>query len=330
MSEKVNKIIIGCSTYGSLPRANGFIKSFWQNLDPGFNVTLVCCDDGTPDLQALKERRASCQKLNCVLIENGDNKGISATWNTLAGYDLEADLVVIYNDDIRFTAPGWLTRLAYFFEHNEQLGTVGLPLIHDDGYKDNDPRWWNPPGLVGAATGCDFAIRPSILFSVENPDGSKGFWNDLVSFHEEIHLGFKLAEKGYLSYMLPFPPCHHQGGATFSTNDELVWRKPSDYLPMDIFLKYVRQTRWYVPQYEEKYTNGIVDRMSYSRLMFARYWGILDEVEAGRGEQEIKGEMVSLLNEPQKPGHNRTVSPWPPREICWLDRDGKEHKQLIS
>ena len=327
--DKIKKITVGVLTYGSLPRSDGFIKSFWQNLDPILDVKLVCCDDGTPDLQALKERRAFCQKSNCVLVEHEENKGISAGWNTLASYDSDADLVVIFNDDIRFTTPGWLARLVYFFEHNEQVGTVGLPLIHEEGYKDNDPRWWNPAGLVGAATGCDFAVRPGILFSIENPDGSKGYWNDLISFHEEIHLGFKLAEKQFYSWMLPWPPCSHQGGATFSTNEELVWRKPSNYLPMDIFLKYVRQTRWYVPQYEEKYATGVVDRMSFSRLMLAKYWGLLEEIEAGNRMQNIKGEQVDILNEPQKPIHDRLISPRPPCMIKWLDRDGTQKEAEI-
>jgi len=324
MGNKIKKIVVGVSTYGTLPRVDGFVKSFWQNLDPmAANISLVCCDDGTPNIQALRERRTFCQKSNCAFIEHGDNKGISAAWNTLASYDPEADLVLIFNDDIRFITPGWLTRIIHFFENNDQIGMVGLSLIHDDGYKDKEDRWWSPPGLVGAATGCDFAIRPNVLFSVENPDNSKGFWVDLVSFHEEIHLGFKLAEKGFLSYMLPFPPCYHQGGATFSMNDELVWRKPSEYLPMETFLKYVRQTKWYIPAYEEKYKTGVVDRMSYSRLMFSKYWGILDEVDQGNFIKEIKGEQVVILNEPQKPVHNRCVDVWPKRIIKWIDRDGK-------
>lgn len=328
--DKIKKIIVGVLTYGSLPRCDGFIKSCWQNLDPGFDVTLVCCDDGTPDLQALKERRAFCQKSNCVLVEHGENRGIPAGWNTLADYDPEADLAVIFNDDIRFTTSGWLTRLVYFFEHNEQVGTVGLPLIHDDGYKDSDPRWWNPPGLVGAAVGCAFAVKPKDLFSIENFDGSKGYAVSLLSFHEEIMAGFELAKKGLLSYMLPFPPLSHQGGATFSTNPELVWRVPCEHLSVDEFLKYARQSRWYIKDYEPQYAGGKVDRMTYSRILFAKVYGILDEVEAGKRIQEIKGEQVDILDEPTKFVHRKVVDVWPPREISWLDRDGRERKEVIG
>ena len=98
---------------------------------------------------------------------------------------------------------------------------------------------------------------------------------------------------------------------------------------MDIFLKYVRQTRWYVPQYEEKYATGIVDRMSYSRLMLAKYWGLLEEIEAGNRIQDIKGEQVDILNEPQKPIHDRLISSRPPHMIKWLDRDGTQKEAEI-
>lgn len=321
----ISKIIIGISTYGPIPRAERLIQSIFSNLEPPYNPIIVCGDDTAPD--QIGDRRKFCGRWNVTLLEGGYIRGIPATWNKLANFDPAADLLVIFSDGVRVIMPGWISRLVYFFDNNENVGTVGLPLVHrggekDEGYIDSDDRWWGNVGLVGAAVGCAFAARPKDLLSVKNPDGTEGFWEDLAAFHEEIHMGFKLAEKGLLSYMLPWPPVSYQGGMAFSMHDELVWRKPSDYLPMDVFLKYARQTRWYVPQYEEKYTSGTVDRMSYSRIMLAKYWGLLEEIEAGNRIQEIKGEQVDILNEPQKPVHHRVVDKWPSRAIKWLDRDG--------
>ena len=330
----ISKIVIGITTYGPIPRAERLIQSIFSNLEPQHNPRIVCGDD-TPVTQ-IRERRKFCEKWNVTLLEGGQITGIPATWNKLARFDQEADLIIIFSDGIRVIMPGWINRLVYFFDNNENVGTVGLPLLHrsddgkEDGYKDNDQRWHNPVGLVGAAVGCAFAARPKDLLSIENPDGTRGFWEDLISFHEEIHMGFKLAEKGLLSYMLPWPPVSYRGGMAFSTHDELVWRQQiSNYLPMDQFLKYVRQTRWYVPSYEEKYANGIVDKMSYSRIMLAKYWGLLEEIEAGNRIQEIKGEQVDILNEPQKFVHPLVVDKWPSRQIKWLNRDGKEEEALI-
>lgn len=331
----ISKIVIGISTYGPIPRAERLIQGIFSNLDPQYDPTVVLCDDGTPADQ-IRDRRVFCSKWNVTLLENGLNLGIPAVWNKLAKFDKDADLLIIFSDGIRIIMPGWITRICYFFQNNENVGTVGFPLLHrgeggeEDGYKDGDKRWHNPVGLVGAAVGCAFAVRPKDLLSIENPDGSKGFWEDLISFHEEIHMGFKLAEKGLLSYMLPWPPVSYRGGMAFSTHDELIWRNQlSSYLPIDQFLKYVRQVQWYVPGYEERYAKGIVDRMSYSRIMFSKYWGILDEIERDNRIMEIKGKQVDILDEPQKPVHNRVVDKWPPRLIKWLSRDGKEEEALI-
>lgn len=327
-------IVIGISTYGPIPRAESLIKSIYSNLEPSYVTKIVCCDDGT-EVKYIKERRQFCQLWNVTLLENMYNIGIPATWNRLAKFDSEADILIIFSDGVRAIMPGWITRLVHFLENNENVGTVGLPLLHrnDDiggGFKDDDSRWLDNPGLVGSAVGCVFAVRPKVLFSIENPDGSVGYWEDLISFHEEIHMGFKLAERGLLSYMLPWPPMSYLGGMAFSAHNELVWRKPSSYLSMEEFLKYVRQTKWYVKDYEPKYSEGVVDRMAYSRLMFSKYWGVLDEVEAGRRIQEIKGEQVDLLNEPQKFVHHLCVDPWPTRKIRWLDRAGTPQEKEIG
>ena len=279
-------------------------------------------DDGTPDKIAARETEAACKRWNFEYVRHEQNRGISAAWNTILQHKADADICVIFNNDIRFLTPGWLTRLKHFFLNNEQIGTVGLPLVDEPGFYDADPRWDNPPGRVGAATGCDFAVRPKDALSIVNPDGSRGYWESLISFHEEVHLGFELADRGLLSVMLPWPPTKHAGGQSFQANPELVWRAPCDYVPMDMFLKYVRQSKWYIPQYEEQYAENKVDRMSYSRVMAAKAWGVL-EMHEEKEVWEIKGEQVRVLDEPQKVRHVAVVDKWPLRTVRWLDRQGQ-------
>lgn len=325
------KIIVGVSTYGTFPRVNRFIRSYWGNTEKLDNHELihVCCDDGTPDLTAVREREKFCKAWNFNFIRNEKNLGIPATWNNLASFDPDADLAVILNDDVTPLTAGWLTRLVHFFENNEKIGTVGLPLVNEGRFNDHDSRWLGNPGRVGAAVGCAFAVRPKDLFLIKNPDNSMGYWSDLIAFHEEVHLGFKLSEQGLLSIMLPWPPLWHQGGQTFAANPELSWRDPSDYLPMEEFLEWARQSRWYYSDFEKEYETGIADRMGYSRTMFSKYWGILDECRAGRMMQEIKGEIVNILDEPQKFVHPKVVDIWPPRMVKWLDKAGKEQETEV-
>lgn len=321
------KIIVGASTYGPLPRVNMWIKTLWSNMEEmkDHDVHVMVCDDGTQDSKVVRDRANFCRSWNVRFLHNEKNLGIPATWNRLCQSVPDADLAIIHNDDIRCLIPGWLTRVTHFFEHNENIGTVGFPLVNQPAFVDMDARWWDQPGRVGCAVGAAFAVRPSDVFSVKNVDGSSGYWEDLLAFHEELEMGFCLAQQGKLSVMLPWPPFYHQGGATFAANEELIWRDPSPYLPMDEFLKYNRMMPFYVETYEERYKGGKVDRMSYSRIMFAKKWGILKEVEEGRRIQKIKDEdAVDVLAEPQKFVHARVVDSNPPRKIVWMDRDGKE------
>ncbi len=322
---KIQSVTVAASTYGSLPRVNRWIQSVWNNLEPDITPKVIVIDDGTPDGEAVKKRAKYCQDFRVKFFRNEKNLGIPATWNRIFR-EAQTDLVVCFNDDIRLLAPGWLSRLIYVFEHNENIGGVGLPLVDEPGFSDDDPRWDGGVGRVGAAVGCSFAMRPDVLFRVENSNKVNGFWETLKSFHEEIHCGFRLAELGYDSVMLPWPPCHHQGGATFQASPELVWMDPDPYLPMDQFLRYVRALPWHIPQYEEAYAQGRVDRMSFSRAMFAKFWGILEMEPL----QEIPGEgTVNIWNEPQRWIHYRVVTPRPKRDLRWLDRGGQERTSTI-
>lgn len=206
------KIIIGCSTYGTLPRVNGFIRSYWGNLEiTKHELTNVVIDDGTPDIVAVREREQFCRQRSFNFVRNEQNLGIPATWNKIASFIPDADLAIIFNDNISFLAPGWLTRVVYFFENNEKIGVIGFPILHETGFHSDDPRWDNLPERIEGEIRDVFVIRPSILFSIENIDGNRGFSNDLISHNEECQISFQLAEMGYVSYQLPWPPfCHFE------------------------------------------------------------------------------------------------------------------------
>ena len=325
---KIKQVTIAASTYGVLPRCFGWIQSVWNNLESELNVQLLVVDDGTPNEVAVRTRAEYCKRFNTQFLHNEKNLGIPATWNRIfrTGQENGSDLVVCFNDDIRMLAPGWLPRLMYVFENNDNIGGVGLPLVNEPGFKSDDPRWEGQPGRVGAAVGAAFALRPSALFEITNPDNDNGFWISLRSFHEEVHCGFRLSELGYDSFMLPWPPCYHQGGATFQANEELIWMDLPDYITMDEFLNYARALPFYVPQYEEKYAQGVVDRMMGSRCMFTKYWGLLNEP---RMHTLSDGETVDAWASPQRIAHDRIVTPKPKREIKWLDRDGTERISTI-
>lgn len=328
---------IGISTYGPIPRAESLIRSLKQYLDEEYRNNpphIILCDDGTPK-NLLGPRKLFCEREGVKLILHGENRGIPAVWNTLcknAPPDTKA--ILILSDGVRFIMPGWLTALAYFLEHNPNIGTVGLPLLHrniDNGTFDpNDGRWDAPAGRVGCAVGACFAFRLNLPGFIVNPGGTIGFWEDLRSFHEEVTFGFRLAQIGYVSYMIPWPPVSYLGGMAFSAHPELTWCPLSSYLTMGEFLEYARASAWYVPEYEKQYAQGTVDRMMMSRAMFCKYWGNLAAAKQGGRMQVIKGQETDILDMPQVYAHEKTVSPLPPSRIVWLNQHGQECSAWLS
>lgn len=321
---KIKSVTIGISTYGPLPRSQFLIRSIKQNMQDkgGYDVKIVLCDDGT-DQYLLPDRRRFCKAEGVTLLEQETNSGIPRVWNRITQENLASEAIIIFSDGIRILMSGWLSRLIFFLENNENIGMVGLPHIPDPSlYDASEARYDLPPGRVGASVGCSFAYLTDKWKLVKNQDGSVGFFEDYVSFHEEIDFGFKLAQLGYSSWMLSEIPSYYRGGMAFGAHPELIWREPSPYLPVDEFLFWVRQSKFFVPQYEESYKQNQVDRMSYSRIYFAKIWGALDECRAGRRHQQIKDEMVDVLDESPKLVHARLIDTFPPQEVRYLDRQG--------
>lgn len=334
---KIENVTIGISTFGPYPRAHYLIDSIRRNMtDKGdLNVNILLCDDGTPAGQ-LDDRRRFCQAMDkkmrnemgvgVRLLEHGVNKGIPTVWNSIIAESPEAQAIVIFSDGVRIMMSGWLNHMISFLDLNEDIGTVGIPHVPDPNlYNPNEERWDGVVGKVGAATGNSFAFRPEVIKKIKNVDGSVGYWEDLLSFHEEIHGSLILSQMGYLSAMLPAFPSYYRGGLAFAAHPELIWRGDSPYLSGEEFVFWMKQSKWFVPQYMEYYNNNMYDKMGFSRIMFCKYWGILEECKAGRRYQAIKGEEnVDILDDPPKFVHPQVVDTIPPRTVKWIDRHGVE------
>lgn len=321
-----SKVLIGLTTYGPIPRAQHCIETIkaTTNIErrEGLDFQIAIADDTIGGGYDNMDRRMYCKRENVTLLEGNTIGGIPAAWNKLIkfGKEQKCDIITIVSDGIRFMVDGWLKRMVWFLQNNENIGTVGTPTVGDPkDYYPNQDRWMGVPGRVGASVGCSFSERIDIIEKLVNPDGSIGYWEDLLSFHEEIHAGLTLSGMGYLSYMLPFPPSYYRGGMAFGTHPELIWRRPSPYLPVEDFIKYHRMCELHVKEFEPLYEKGQVDKMSYSRIMACKAWGILNEVDAGRQIQNFKGEEVDIIKDSPKFYHARTVDIHPLRIIKYLD-----------
>lgn len=319
------KVGLGIPTYNSTERAYELLMSIFTFTDPNDleNVRMVVLDDGTPNRQVRKELREKIESIGSVdFIQHEKNEGIPKSWNDLTNHFDDIDYMVLFNDDIKICNPHWLKTAIYFLHQNENAGSVGWPLIqvNPETEMPNDihceKTWGERPGRVGSPVGCSFAFKKDLFKKIINPDSSVGFWRDLKSFHEEIHFSFKINEMGFSAWMLNWPPCEHWGSRTFAENPELTWMKFNEkYGTKEEFLGVIEKSK-IVDEYHKiligkSLQENKVDRMSWSRFVFAKYWGVLESYD--NPCQKVHDKVVSKI----------------PQSIKWLDKDLKEKEEIL-
>jgi len=313
------KVAIGVPTYNDNERIRELFTTLYMYTDfPEDQYELVMLDDGTQDKTKVEGLRELSKDFGIPLIENQKNEGIPYSWNRLTE-QYDAEYVIIFNDDIQFKDSKWLHNFVYFMDNNPHAGAAGFPLVHIDPVTGNRnlnidlPNEDVNPGRVGSPVGCAFGFRKALWEKIKQPDGSTGFWEALVSFHEELDFGFEIAKAGYGAYMLPTPSVEHWGSMTFSKNAELSVRTIIDYIPKWEYLEIVKNgTGKLSLPFEQHYSIAEKDkafRMDYSRVMFAKKWDCEDKWKY-----------------PQEKVHREYVDTLPKVLVKWLDKEGKERE----
>jgi GT2 family glycosyltransferase len=317
------KVSIGVPTYNDNQRIRDLFTTLVMYTDfPEDQYKLVMLDDGTQDKTKVEGLRELSEEFGIPLIENQKNEGIPYSWNRLTEYH-EAEYVIIFNDDIQFKDSKWLRNFVYFMDNNQHAGAAGFPLVHIDPVTGNRnmnidlPDENVNPGRVGSPVGCAFGFRQALWKQIKQPDGSTGFWEALVSFHEELDFGFEIAKLGFGCYMLPTPSVEHWGSMTFSKNAELSVRKIIEYLPREEYLDIMRRgiERLALPYKEHARAANEQDlayRMDYSRVMFAKKWNSEDK-----------------WRYPQEQVHRQYVDTLPKVNVKWIDRENEECEVLM-
>jgi len=230
---------VGITTYGGGLRLRWLLKSI--ALRPPYPDEIVVVDDGSPLVQMTRDAvEEFVGKLPVTLIEHGQNRGISAGWNT-ATRATKADAVILINDDV-IVSSGWMEPLAYVLEHSPLVGAVGqswhaflgddvdklLESEHsDEAVIPRDPMSKAPvperrtlyedthPGRVMAPTGQLFGFRRSDF------DAIGGFDENYKSFYEESCFSTSMAKMGKIGLQTTWPFCWHMWSATFGASPEL-------------------------------------------------------------------------------------------------------------
>lgn len=304
------KTTIGISTYNGSQRVKRLLYSIFAFTADLTDAKIVVVDDGTPYEDNVKDLSSICNQFGVTFLRHTQNMGIATSWNTLARFFGDSDIIVLFNDDVQICNPTWLKHIKYFFEKNEKIGHVSLGIFHRDpktGLPKESYPWPNvdaKPEFSWTPGGQAFAFTRIAYSDIEN-----GFWEKLFSFYEETNFGYELAYKGYSSYLLSFPLVEHWGSQTFNLNKELAYTFPLPELPMEKYRELLK-SRFSNEKIEP--LPGFVFRMEFSRVLFALKWGCTDIWDKPQDEMEFR-----LHDKVQK------------RTIKWLDKDGNEREELI-
>lgn len=309
MKEKT-KIAICAPTYKDHERIENLLSSIFA-FTPQEELKeckFVIVDDGTPGGNV--GLREVCEKFGIPLVEHDKNYGIPKAWNTLSQY-YDSQIIILLNDDIQVSDPNWLKCMMYFLENNDKIGAVGWPLIHinpNTGQPNPQmppPNYDTTPGRVGAPVGCSFSMKKEVYNLVPG-----GFPESIISFYEEIWMGFELAKRGYSSFMIPAPAMEHWGSQTFGKNPELSITKPD---PKVLSIEKYKEimSKKYPPERIEP-VPGYVYRMDIARVIFGLHF-----------------ECEDLVEQPQVEVHHRLVDTLPKQKIKWLDKNLNPQEQEL-
>lgn len=206
---------------------------------------IIVYNDGSTLAGVDEEAKTFCSANNIRYFSSDINKGVAWSWNALCGAS-NSEIIVMLNDDLRCGSEDWIKPLLFLFSKNDRLGIVywcqrlvdpstGLPQRLTPDSARLLARRPQQPVLRHNFCGAFFAFRKSIWQSVQQPDGSIGFWNDLISYGEEFDLSAEALAREYFILQLPFV-WDHLHSQTFKSNPDKKLRKTlSPYLTLEEF-----------------------------------------------------------------------------------------------
>lgn len=292
------KIVIGSSVYNNTNNIKNLIYSILAITDyPNEEYAIVVCDDGSSNQMMVDDLERFCRSLGIPLIRNGVNRGVPYSWNRLTEY-YDCDYMVILNDDTRVIDKNWLRYITYFFQNNPKAGIVDWRenIIGSNGefIKSTTSHHGESPRVKLKSSGPFFALRKEIWKQISQPDGSTGFWEDLLAYREEKDIAAEFYQRGFYVFQLPFYMEHFKS-QTFQHNPEIRIRKQySTFLSEDEYFKqYLSYARLNNESYWKNQTsiqkrfvhflahlrfsplkrlNEAPTKLEYSRAMFAKKW----------------------------------------------------------
>jgi GT2 family glycosyltransferase len=270
------KIAIGSSAYNNSNNIKNLVCSILAVTDfPREEYAIVACDDGSENQTMVNELEQFLSTLSVPLIRNEVNRGVPYSWNQLTKY-YNCEYMIILNDDTRVIDKNWLKYITYFLDKNPKAGIVDWRenIISESGeiIKCTTSNHGKNPRVKLKPSGPFFAFRKNVWQQIKQPDGSIGFWEDLLAYREEKDIAAEFYQRGFYVFQLPFYMEHFKS-KTFQRNPESRLRKQfSPFLPEhEYFGEYLRYAQ--LEKLNSSQDNNIKKKLNEFLLSFKKMGG---------------------------------------------------------
>ena len=214
------------------------LKATIESLDNC--AELIVYDDGSEDPAMSAEVGEFCAFHSVTFVRGEVNRGVPAAWNKITRL-ARAKVVLILNDDVRPIERGWFDDVLSVFDLNSSLGIaywcqkrVNSASGAKCGFTPDSSYFVQSqithPFFRSNFCGAFFAFRKSLWEDISQPDGSIGFWEDLLAYTEEIDFSSECHNRGMHILQLPVVWEHMQSQTFASNPTQRIRPKLSPYL----------------------------------------------------------------------------------------------------
>lgn len=295
MNNSNTKITVCSALYNNVSNIKNLYYSIWATTACRNDFEFIVYNDGSTIDRINDEIEEFCKVNKIKYIHGSSNRGVAHAWNRLVEAS-SSDIVVISNDDVRALSLNWIDQLLSAFSISDRIGLVywcqklvdPVTGIFRSFPGDTEELISNPEIRIVMRhnfNGAFFAIRKDAWRKIVQPDGSVGFWEDLLSYGEEIDFSSELHNLGYWIVQLPFI-FEHLHSMTFSTNPEKKIRDIfSNYLPKSEFIeisnkypdlfRYTQKpkSKMNIRQFFNNFDRMTkIRRLDYSKAMILKKW----------------------------------------------------------
>jgi GT2 family glycosyltransferase len=315
------KVTIGIPVYNNANNVKNLVfalRSTAESLDN--KAEIVILDDGSPNGAVAEDVRNFCERNGLAFIRRTANCGVPAAFNEITRRS-SGEVVILLNDDIRPTEAGWFESIVQAFELNPAVGIVywcqkqvdsssGMPIRYTSDSKYLVESGIRHPLLRSNFCGAFFAFRKCMWRGIRQPDGSVGFWEDLLAYGEEIDFSSECHQQGRHILQLPIVWEHLQSQTFASHPAQRIRRTLSPYLDDQEFARI-----------SNEYLAGLGGSSCSGRRLRATASGSWLRM-LGRADEGVSKLLYSLAMVIKK-WENKAILGYPGRDyISHLMRDG--------